>query len=339
VRSWARDVEALAPVLEEPEPGFFEHRAVLAMRALAALYLAGIVLAFFARPGANSLLLTLAFNCAALLLVIVYLLVERGLRHLSRWAVAAARPVLVLVVVEDLAVVLSSLANGTVRLPIASVIAVWALLGPAGVVPIPRPGVFAGLVVGFAAPMLSVLVFAQQVFGWGGALDVQQSDLVPTLSVACGSPGDPVAAGPPQSLTIRYDWAWTKGTPIPSGLDIVVIGWSGADAQGRPLYLLGPLGPTSTGVYQGRRRAPSIEMANGIASSTRGSWQWGVELGEQQAGPGHIELQLVRSREDQPGAMSEQIQVSYVHLGLWHVETAPVICEFGAGTTEAQAGS
>jgi len=328
MRSWARDVEALAPVVEEAEPGTFEHQAMLALRGLAAIYIAGMVLALFPEPHPTSLLLALAFNVAAGLLAIVYLLIARGLRHLRRWAIAAARPVLVLVVVEDLALLVAALASGQLRLPIASAIAIWALFGPADVRPIPRPGMFAGLVLLLTGPLLGVLVAARPVFGWGGVLDVHEGDLATSLVVSCGQPDAAAAGGPPPSLHVTYDWSWRKGTPIPSGLDIVVIGWTGADAQGRALYLLGPIGPSSPGVYQGRRSYPSIEMANAIAASSKGSWQWGVELREQELLPGHIEVELNRAREDQPGAVSERIQVSYVHLGLWHADTAPVICEF-----------
>jgi hypothetical protein len=329
MRIWARDVEALAPNLDEAEPGSFEHRALLALRGLGALYVAGMVLAVFVEPNSTSLLLTLVFNGAAAMLVAVYLLIARGLRHLEGWSIAAARPVLAFVVVEDLSLVVASAVNGHIRLPIASVMAIWALLGPADVRPTPRAGRFAGLVILLAAAMLSVLGLSQPIFGWGGVLDVQQEQLVSKLVVSC-APAEGAAgpSTPPPSIQVDYDWWWTKHTPVPSGLDIVVIGWSGTDAQGRPLYLLGPLGPASEGVYQGRRTDPSLEMANAIASTTKGSWQWGIELGEQQLRPGHIALELGQAREDLRGASSLVVTASYVHLGLWHAEAVPVTCGF-----------
>jgi hypothetical protein len=178
--------------------------------------------------------------------------------------------------------------------------------------------------------MLAILVFSHQVFGWGGLLDVQQSNLAASLTVTCGpAGGNPgtLAGDPPERLHLTYDWSWTKGSPIPSGFDVVVIGWTGDDAQGRPLYLLGPTLPTGTGVYDGRRAYPSLEMGNAMAAASRGSWQWGIELDEQGLRPGRIEVDLDRPREPAPGSEPLRILVSYVHLGLWHSEVAAT-CEW-----------
>jgi hypothetical protein len=330
VRSWARDTEMLAPVPEEADPGFFEHRAMLAFRALAAIYLAGIVLAFFPEPNRVSLLLILTFNLAALILAIVYLLIARGLRQLHRWAVAVARPVLVLIVVEDIVLLITTVLDGRIRVPVATVIAGWALLGPIGVQPIPRPKVFGAVVLALATPMLATLVFSHQVFGWGGVLDVQQSDLVSSVVASCGpaggNPGTP-AGEPPDTIHLTYEWAWKKGSPVPSGLDIVVIGWTGDDAEGRPLYLLGRFLPTAAGIYDGRRAYPSIEMGNAVAAASKGSWQWGIELDEQLLRPGRIEVDLQRARDVAPGSQPLRFLISYVHLGLWHVDV-PLTCEW-----------
>ncbi|HEX2626774.1 MAG TPA: hypothetical protein VHL56_07685, partial [Candidatus Limnocylindrales bacterium] len=85
VHSWAGDTETLAEVVKEADPGFFEHRAMLAFRAIAAIYLFGIVLAFFHEPGTLSLLLIVGYNGAAFLLAIAYLVIARGLRVLQPW--------------------------------------------------------------------------------------------------------------------------------------------------------------------------------------------------------------------------------------------------------------
>jgi hypothetical protein len=331
VRSWARDTESLAPVVEEADPGFFEHRAMLAFRALAVIYLAGVVLALFPEPNTISLLLILAFNGAAFLLAIVYLLIARDLRQLKPWAVAVARPVLVLVIVEDVAGFVLSVVDGHLRgLPVAAVIATWALFGPAGVKPIPGPRLLSGLSLVLAVPMLATLVFTKQVFGWGGLLDVQQPDLAAQLVASCGpaggNPGTPPGE-PPQRIHVAYDWHWKKGAPVPSGLDIVVIGWTGNDAQSRPLYLLGPTLPTGRGVHDGRRDFPSLEMSNEVAAASRGSWAWGVELNEQNLAPGRIEMDLDRPRDPTPGSQPLRITASYIHLGLWHVDTT-LTCEW-----------
>ena len=331
MRSWARDTEALAPPVEEADPGFFEHRAMLALRAIAVIYIAGVILAMFPEADTTSLLLIVTFNLAAVVLAVLYLVIARDLRRLRAWAIAAARPILVLAIVEDLAGFVLSFAEGRIRgLPVAAVIAAWALFGPAGVRPIPWLKPLSTLALLLAVPMLATLVFARQAFGWGGALDVQATDLMANVVATCGPAGGNAGTTPgepPERIHVTYEWAWKKGTPLPSGLDIVVIGWTGDDAQGRPLYLLGPSLPTPPGIYDARRRFPSIEMANAVAAGSKGSWQWGIELDEQSLRPGTIEANLDRAREAAPGAQPLRIMVSYVHLGIWHVDT-PVTCEW-----------
>ena len=331
VRGWARDTEATAPAVEEADPGFFEHRAMLAFRLLAAIYVAGIVLALFPEPNAVSLLQIIAFNTAALILAIVYLVVARGLRWLRPWAVATARPLLVLVIVEDVAGFLLTFAEGRVRgLPVGAAIATWALLGPAGVRPIPRPQLRSTLSVAVALPMLATLVFATQVFGWGGALDVKASDLAAAATASCGPAGGNPGTNPgepPSQIHITYDFSWQKGIPVASGFDVVVVGWTGDDAQGRPLYLIGRSLPTQPGIYDGKRSYPSLEMGNAVAAASEGSWQWGIVLDEQKHQPGRIELNLDRAHDPAPGSQPLRIVVSYVHLGLWHVDTA-LTCEW-----------
>ena len=329
MRSWARDTEELAPVPREAEPGYFEHRAMLALRALAAIYLASIVFAFFWTPDSVALLPIVTFNVAAFILAITYLLIARGLWRVESWAVSVARPVLVLIIVEDVAALVLSLADGHFRLPVAAVVAGWALIGPSGD-RAPRPTRFASLVLLLAAPLLATQLLNAPLFGWGGALDVQKADLSFAAVASCGpAGGNPGAAAgePPASIHLTVDWAWRKGTPAPSGLDIVVLGWTGDDTQGRPLYLLGPSLPTQHGIYDGRHTYPSLEMGNAVASASKGSWQWGIELDEQTLGPGRIEVDLARAREPSPGSQPLRLMVSYVHLGLWHVDM-PLTCEW-----------
>lgn len=330
MRGWARDTEPLAPLVEEAEPGFFEHRAMLALRALAAIYLAGIVLALFHEADTLSLLLVLTFNGAAFVLAMAYLVIARGLRHVHRWAVATARPLLVAIILEDVVVTVVAFGEGHLRPPVGAVIAGWALLGPAGVQPVPWPRAFSIAVLALTVPMLATLVLSRQLFDWGGAFDLQQGDISATVVASCGpAGGNPGTASgvPPESIHIRYDWSWQRGTPVPSGMDIVVIGWTGNDADGKPLYLLGPSEDATPGVYSGRRRYPSIDLANAVAEASSGSWQWGIELDEQHLAAGRIEANLERIREPSAGSQPLRILVSYVHVGQWHADTE-LTCEW-----------
>jgi hypothetical protein len=277
-----------------------------------------------------ALLPIITFNTAAFILAIVYLLIARGLWRLETWAIAAARPVLVLIIVEDLAAVAMSLLDGRFRLPLATVVAGWALLGGATVRPIPWPRRFAALVLVLVTPLLVSQLLSTPVFGWGGSLDVQQSDLAASAMASCGPAGGNAGTAPgepPATIHVTYDWSWRKGTPAPSGLDIVVIGWTGDDAEGRPLYLLGKSLPTQRGVYDGRHEYPSLEMGNALAAASKGSWQWGIELDEQELRPGRIEVDLTRARDPSPGLQPLRLMLSYVHLGLWHVDV-PLTCEW-----------
>lgn len=308
--------------IEGPDAGTLEARASVALKVLAFLDMGAVVLALFPPPLEISNLLVVVFQLAETAMAAIFVAVAFSLDRRRPWAVAAVRPLLVVVALAGTWSLVATLAEGRLKVPFDVVLAAWALLGPANERPIPRPGPRSIVAVGGTVALATAVVFAPQVFDWGGLLDVHEPDLRATLAVDCG----PAADGPPASLTFRYDWSWARSSPLPNGNDIVVIGWTGADAQGRPLYVIDDMPDTGAGIYSGRSGYPSLEMANEVAGESHGSFRWLVVLGQQQLRPGQVELVMQRPREVPSGPVSLKVSVSYVHLGLWRHDTAPVTC-------------
>ena len=132
----------------------------------------------------------------------------------------------------------------------------------------------------------AVMLFSQRLFDWGGVLDVKEPDLRTSMTVDCGTAAPDGTV--PEVITITYDWTWTSSSPLPDGLDAFVVGWTGDDGEGRPLYLLGVTPDTEPGVYSGRRGHPSRDMTDEAAEESRGWWHWGIELAERGYAPGHV---------------------------------------------------
>jgi len=125
---------------------------------------------------------------------------------------------------------------------------------------------------------------------------------------------------------MTYEWSWTSSSPLPDGLDAVVVGWEGDDAQGRPLYLIDLTPDTGTGVYSGRRGYPSREMTAEAAAESRGWWHWGIELVEHGYAPGSIHVELRRAQASTPDPTPLTIRASYIHLGVWRQDTDTITC-------------
>ncbi|HEY5628425.1 MAG TPA: hypothetical protein VIR16_02850, partial [Candidatus Limnocylindrales bacterium] len=313
-----------------PRSGSLEARASIVLKALAAINVAGIVMATLPQPLPQSLLEALAFNLAAAALAVLEIGLARALDHRRPWAVAAVRRVLVLLIAAGIGATLVGAQAGVTRLPFEAVFAVWALLGA-------RDGSLArhgdrrgALTVAVGVLAVASMLGHQAVFGWGGLLDGHQSDLHASLSADCG----PAAAGPPAAITVTYDWSWAPTSPLPSGLDMVVVGWN-RDADGRQLYYYDDAPLTDPGIYPGRRSYPSEDMASQIAESSAASWSWGVELGEEGMRPGRVELHLARATQvpTNPGPLV--LTASYVHLGIWHSDAVAVTCSWSSPSWSA----
>lgn len=318
-------VRRTALEIEAPEPGSFEGRASIALKILAFLGYSGVVLAMFPGSTPVATLLSLAFNVAAFLLAGLLLVVALGLDRRRRWAGAAARPLLILLIVAGVITIVIAWSENRIRVPIDVVLSAWALFGRPEAKPMPRQearslGVAAGAFV-----LMGSMLASPQLFSWGGVFDVHEPDFTSALAADCGTPG----GGLPDRITIRYEWSWTASAPVPSGTDIVVLGWTAADSAGRPLYVIDEIPPSSPGVYSGLNGYPSTAMADVVGHESQGSFRWAMPLAEQHFAPGHIELHLERSAAAaEPNPQPLTISAAYVHLGIWRQSPPAITCSW-----------
>ncbi|MDQ2853282.1 MAG: hypothetical protein M3R32_00250 [Chloroflexota bacterium] len=309
--------------LEGPRAGSLEARASLALRLLAGINVAGVLLAMFSPLRPVSTLMTLTSSAAASVLAVLYIVEARALVRRRPWAVAAVRPLLILLGASGVSAVVIALTGGTVRVPFDGLLAAWAWFG------VPDPTLVAGRIrrtaalVGAAGALLAVMALAKPLFGWGGLFDVHQPDLRASVHVDCGAS----AAGLPRTITVSYDWSWTSTSLLPNQNDIVVIGWSGADAQGRPLYVIDQIPASAAGIYSALPGYPSTEMADQVGAESNASFRWAIDLDERGFEPGGVRLMLKSPRGDPLGPNSVTFAASYVHLGLWR-ETTQVTCSW-----------
>jgi hypothetical protein len=310
--------------VEPPDQGSLEGRASLGLKALAALNGFGVILAFFPPPVPPAQLLTVGFNLASLLLVGLMLVEARGLDRLRPWAIAAVRPILLIIGLAGAWVFVAAVLDGRVRVPLDVGVAVWALLGGPYVTPRPSFGAKSLAASGAALGLSALMLFSQPLFDWGGTLDVKPAHLRTSMSVDCGTAAPDGTV--PAVIRITYEWSWSASSPLPDGLDAFVVGWTGDDAEGRPLYLLGVTPDTEPGVYSGRRGHPSRDMTDAAAKESRGWWHWGIELDERGYAPGRVVVELHRAQDTTPDPEPLLIKASYIHLGVFRQDVAPVTC-------------
>jgi hypothetical protein len=312
--------EVVIPV-EGPESGSVEARASLVFKIMTVVGFGGIILSLLPDSFPNSALLTVAFNLAAGLISVLYFIEARGLDQSRSWARAAARPMLVLLAAWGAYAAVTGFGQGILRVPFELALAVWAFLGDPSPIPTPRPVSRTVGVILAAIPLLVAMAFGHVLFGWGGVLDVDQQDLVASLEVDCGDP----AAGPPAELAVSFDWSWTRTTPLPNEVDTVFIGWSGDDAEGRPLYLLGANVGTDPAIRSGQRGELGLELLAEARAGARSGFQWAVDLGKRGYQAGGVDLILQRARET-TGTPALTVTASYVHLGIWRSEAKTASC-------------
>lgn len=312
-------------------PGSLERRASLGLKLLAAINGFSIVLSAIPSIPPLSTLSTVAFNIGSAGVVAILLWVALSIDRDRGWAVAAIRPLFVVIALGGLGILALTVADGRVRVPFDVAIAGWVLLGTPDTRPWPAAERRTVGVIAATAGLLLLMTVAGRIFAWGGAFDVTADDLEISLTASCvdgGDTGGSDAGVAPATVSIAFDWRWTTWRPLPSGLDVVVIGWDGDDAAGRPLYFVGQIPLPHDGIYPGLRAYPSADMAADVMTETRVHWAYGIRLDEHDYRPGHIDLELRRAADEPPDPEPLRITATYIHEGVWREDTATITCDW-----------
>jgi hypothetical protein len=314
----------LTAEVEGPRPGSLEWRASLALKILAGVNAAGIILAMIPGTIPSSELQTVAFHVASGALAVLYVAVALALDRRQHWAVSAIRPLLLLLLVWGAYTFVTALAAGAFRIPFTTLAAGWAMFGPVDRRPLPRLSGRGCAVLVASAALIAIVLAGQPVFGWGGFFDVHERDLSASLVVDCGTPG----AGPPERIAMAYTWSWSGSTLLANEDDVVVIGWNGDDEEGHPLYVLGDTPEARDGIYLGTPSGVSATMADEAAGPWRGSLYWVIDLSVRGIRAGRIELVLMRAAEQPPEPKPLTIGASYIHVGVWRNDASAVTCSW-----------
>jgi hypothetical protein len=310
--------------VEGPRPGSLESRASLALKILAGVNAAGIILAIVPGTIPSSELQAVAFHVASGALAVLYVVVARALDRRQHWAVSAIRPLLLLLLVWGAYTFVSALAVGALRIPFTAFAASWALFGPADRKPLPKLSGRGGAVLVASAALIAMVLAGPRVFGWGGFFDVHERDLSASLVVDCETPG----AALPERIAIAYTWSWSGSTLLANEDDAVVIGWDGDDAEGHPLYVLDDTPEAGDGISLGTASGVSAMMLDEAAGHWRGSLHWVIDLSARGIRPGRVELVLRRAAEQPPEPEPLTVGASYIHVGVWRNDASAVTCSW-----------
>jgi hypothetical protein len=304
--------------------GSLEWRSSVALKILAGINVAGIILATFPGTISSSELQTVAFHVASGALAILYIVVAMALDRRTHWAGSAIRPLLLLLLVWGVYTFVTELAAGALRIPLTTLAAGWALFGRVDRGPLPRLSRRGAAVLLASAALIAMELTGRPVFGWGGVLDVHERDLSASLVVDCGTPG----AALPERIAITYEWSWSGSTLLPNEDDEVVIGWNGDDAGGHPLYVLGDTPDAGNGISLATPGGVSATMADEAAAHWRGSLHWVIDLSARGIRAGRIQLVLMRAVEQPPEPEPLSVGASYIHLGVWRNDASSVTCSW-----------
>lgn len=313
---------ATDPDVYQPAQGSLEERASLALKVLAVLNAGGILLATVASSVDASAMQRVVFNVASGGLAILYVVVALGLDRGRPWAVSAIRPLLLLLVGWGAFTFASAFIGGAFRIPLPMLAAGYALIFSTNRWPLTRLTVSGGAIIATTAALIAMELVSQPLFRWGGYFDVRQPDLNASLAVDCGTPG----AGLPQTITVSYQWSWSRGTLLPNGEDQLVIGWNGDGVDGHPLYVIGALPDTASGIKLGASNGVSSDMTRAAVAQWRGTYRWRLDLGMLDYQTERIELVLTRTKAQPSQAARLDVGATYVHLGVWQSNAPTVTC-------------
>jgi len=321
--AWAGPGDSTEEVVS-PRPGTLESRASLALKVLAGVNAAGIILAMFPGEIPSSELQAVAFHVAYGALAVLYVAVAWALDRRQQWAVSAIRPLLLLLLVWGAYAFVTEFAAGALRIPFTTLAAGWALFGPADRRPLPRLSGRGAAVLVTSTALIAMVLAGQPVFGWGGFFDVHQRDLNATLAVDCGTPG----AALPERIAITYTWSWSRTTLLTNEDDVVVIGWNGNDAKGHPLYAFDNTPDAGDGIDFLTPSGVSATMADEAERPWHDSLKWTIDLSVHGIRAGRVELVLMREAQQPPEPKPLTVGASYVHVGVWRNDASPVTCSW-----------
>lgn len=301
-----------------------EDRAARAFGLLAIITLVFLV-AGLAGGGDQSQVERLVRLAPGLVGLIAFLVAAGALNIRRPWATASLSAVLVVLILGGVVSVIAALREGRLLFPFGLLLSIWALRARTAATVMPRfgPGALAltgAFVLASVGPWL-----ADAALTTGGPLIVDRSDLVPTLRVECGPPGD----GVPATLTATYEWSWRRTEALADSTDGVAVGWTGADEAGTDLFVIGDVlsATNRSGIWSGSG-SPSAALADQFARryGAFSGWTWGIDLSEQRMQAGRIVFTMLRvSGEPVPHGIVT-IQAAYVHLGRWINEDAMATC-------------
>jgi hypothetical protein len=310
--------------VNQPVQDSLEQRASLALKILAVLNAGGILLATIPASTGGAVLQAVVFNAASGGLALLYVVVARALDRGQQWAISTIRPLLLLLVAWGALACLSAFIGGALRIPLPLLAAGLVLLVSADRRPRARISARGGAVMVATVALIVTELVSEPLFSWGGYFDVHEPDLSASLTVDCGTP----ATGPPQSVTVAYEWSWSRSTILPNGEDQVVIGWNGDGADGHPLYVIAGLPDTEQGINLGVSSGVSAGMARAAAGQWHGSFMWRLDLGTLGFKPGRIEFVLLRTAAQPAQSAQLTIGASYVHAGVWQGDAPAVTCSW-----------
>ena len=253
------------------------------------------------------LALTVVFTVA------IYGIEARGLAGGRPWAIAAALPLLWILILSDLYNLLSGLGQSRFNIPVGTILGIWALRGPRTITPVPRLGA-AGLALVAADLAVSLATYTvPPILGPGGYLDAARSDIRQELLIDCRA-GEPA----PETLTITYRWSWTRDALLRSGDDAIVVRWFGGGADGDAYWhsFEDPPEPVP-GVDADTLGELSGPLAQEWAGGSPNSATWAVDLAERGFAPGEVRLVLRRIEGSPPPPEPFTVDARYFHAGAW----------------------
>lgn len=281
-------------------------------RGAAALSIAGLLVLLFLSVTAWSLSIVppIARHLAVvtpLVLAILHIAVAFGLAAELHWARRAVTPLLVLAVISGVVQVIAGVVRGSLEIPIAGLLALWALRAPAAAA-LPARGIplAAWAVVGLAglltaSPLLRPLILAP-----GGPLLTQASDLELAVSWSPGcvdttTDTTEVPTGiSPEIVDVTVDWRWKRAEPLREGMDTLTLEWGTIAAL------------EDYGYYQrlDDHLPPGIDLADASFTERR----YTIDLAVRGFEPGSVTVRLYRPHQGAaPPGGSIELYVSYAH--------------------------